>query len=275
LRGVELALDLLDQLLVQVEQPAEEPDHEHQVLLAVRQLPRQLHTYEAALERTGLEPGWRVLDIGCGVGAFLQLVAERGAVPFGVDASEALVTFSRGRLPGASLRVGEMERLPWGDDVFDLVTGFNSFFFADDMVAGLREAGRVARPGAPVVIQVWGAHERCDLEAMKRVARPFLPPRPPDAPSDPDLSRPGALEALASEAGLTPENAFDVSWAYDYPDAETLGRALVAVAGLAVVVGPEREDELRKAIVDGLGPYRRADGSYRLQNEYRFLIARA
>jgi hypothetical protein len=125
------------------------------------------------------------------------------------------------------------------------------------------------------VIQVWEAHERCDLEAMKRVARPFLPPRPPDAPSDPDLSRPGALEALASEAGLTPENAFDVSWAYDYPDAETLGRALVAVAGLAVVVGPEREDELRKAIVDGLGPYRRADGSYRLQNEYRFLIARA
>jgi hypothetical protein len=35
------------------------------------------------------------------------------------------------------------------------VTGFNSFFFANDMVAALREAGRVAKPGAPVVIQVW------------------------------------------------------------------------------------------------------------------------
>jgi hypothetical protein len=34
----------------------------------------QQPTYEAALERTGLEPGWRVLDIGCGAGAFLRLV---------------------------------------------------------------------------------------------------------------------------------------------------------------------------------------------------------
>ena len=69
------------------------------------------------------------------------------------------------------------------------------------MVAALREAGRVAKPGAPVVIQVWGAHESCALEAMKEIARPFFPPRPPDAPPDPDLSRPGALQALASAGG--------------------------------------------------------------------------
>ena len=125
------------------------------------------------------------------------------------------------------------------------MTGFNSFFFANDMVAALREAGRVAKPGAPVVIQVWGAHERCDLEAMKQIARPFLPPRPPDAPPDPDLSQPGALEELATQAGLTPESAFDTTWAYEYPDEETLGRALVAVAGLAVLAGPEREHELK------------------------------
>jgi len=54
-------------------------------------------------------------------------------------------------------------------------------------------------PGAPIVIQVWGAHERCDLEAMKQLARPFLPPHPPDAPRDPDLSQPGALQALATQ----------------------------------------------------------------------------
>jgi len=150
-----------------------------------------------------------------------------------------------------------------------LVTGFNSFFFANDMVAALREAGRVAEPGAPVVIQVWGSHERCDLEAMKQIARPFLPPRPADAPPDPDFSRPGALEKLATQAGLTPEEEFDTTWAVEYPDAETLGRAMIAVAGLGILAGPEREDELRTAIVDGLSPYRRADGSYRFSNEYR------
>ena len=179
------------------------------------------------------------------------------------------------RLPDADLRVGEMEDLPYHDDTFDLVTGFNSFFYANDMVAALRETGRVAKPDAPVVIQVWGAHERCDLEAMKMVARPFLPPRPPDAPPDPDLSQPGALEALATQAGLTPGITFQTTWALEYPDRETLGRTLLAPAGLATLAGPEREEAVRDAIVVGLAPYRTADGSYRLSNEYHYLIARA
>jgi SAM-dependent methyltransferase len=235
----------------------------------------QLPTYEAALERTGLEPGWRVLDIGCGAGAFLRLVADRGAEAHGIDASEALVDYARERLPEADLRVGEMEELPWEDDSFDLVTGFNSFFFANDMVASLREARRVTESGSPVVIQVWGAHERCDLEAMKQIARPFLPPRPADAPPDPDFSQPGLLRELASQAGLTPEDEFDATWAFVYPDVETLGRAMLAVAGLAVTAGPEREQELENAIVDGLAAYRRLDGSYRLSNQYHYLLARA
>jgi SAM-dependent methyltransferase len=235
---------------------------------------QQLPTYEAALARVDVEPGAHVLDVGCGAGAFLALVDGRGAEPHGLDASESLIALARERLPGADVLVGEMEALPWPDGTFDLVTGFNSFFFANDMVAALREAGRVAKPGAPVVIQVWGAHERCDLEAMKQIARPFLPPRPPDAPADPDLSAPGALRALAELAGLRPESELDTSWAFEYPDQATLGRALVAVAGLAELAG-EREAELRDAIVEGLEPYRRADGSYRLENEYHYLIARA
>jgi len=236
---------------------------------------QQLPTFEAALQRTGLAPGSHVLDIGCGAGAFLRLIAGRGGLPHGLDASESLVAFARGRLPEADIRVGEMERLPWDDNTFDLVTGFNSFFFADDIVHALREAARVAKPGAQVVIQVWGAHERCDLEAMKRIARPFLPPRPAGAPPDPDFSQPGALRAVATQADLAPEEEFEAAWAFEFPDDETLACSLVAVAGLATLVGPEREDELKRALVEGLGEYRRADGSFRLENEYRFLIARS
>jgi SAM-dependent methyltransferase len=231
--------------------------------------------YEEALRRVELRAGQRVLDIGCGAGAFLRLVTDRGAEAFGLDASQTLIELARERLPEADLHVGEMEALPFEDDTFDLVTGFNAFFFANDMVAALREAGRVAKPGAPVVIQVWGPHERRELEAMMRIAHPYLPPRPPDAPPEPELWRPGVLEEMATRAGLEPGEAFDISWAYEYADSETLGRALMAPAGIAALVGPEREAEVRAAIVDGLAPFRTGQGSYRLRNEFRCLIARA
>ena len=101
---------------------------------------QQFPTYEDALSRVGLEPEQLVLDVGCGVGSFLRLVADRGARACGIDASEALLDVARTRLPDADLRVGDMEALPYDDDTFDLVTGFNSFFFANDIVAALREA---------------------------------------------------------------------------------------------------------------------------------------
>jgi SAM-dependent methyltransferase len=236
---------------------------------------QQVPTYEEALRRVSLQQGQRVLDVGCGVGVFLRLVADRGAQAFGIDASEALIAAARERVPEAEVRVGDMEALPYEDDSFDLVTGFNSFFFATDFVAALREARRVTRPDGVVVIQVWGAHERNDLEAMKEIARPYFPPRPADAPPEPDYSGPGVLEELATSAGLTPEKVFDTGWAFEYADDEELGRAMVAPAGLAGIVGPDREDELRRAIVDGLAPYRTPEGGYRLANEYHYLVARA
>lgn len=236
---------------------------------------QQRPTYEEAVRRVDLEPGQLVLDIGCGVGAFLRLVADRGARAFGLDASEALLEIARSRLPDTDLRIGDMEALPYDDDTFDLVTGFNSFFFANDIVAALRQAGRVAKPGAPVVIQVWGPHERNDLEAMKEIVRPFMPPRPADAPPEPDYAKPGVLEEIASQAGLEPESAFDTTWALEYSDEDTLRRALVAPAGIAVLVGPDREEEVKDAISAGLAPHRTLDGSYRLHNTFHYLIARA
>ena len=235
---------------------------------------QQAPTYEAAIRRVGIRSGQRVLEVGCGTGVFLRAAADRGAEVSGLDASADLLEIARTRVPEADLRVGDMQFLPYEDDRFDLVAGFNTFFFAADMVAALREAGRVARPGAPVVIQVWGRPEACDLTAMKRVAAPYMPAPPPDAPRPPALWRPGVLEQFATAAGLEPQDAFDHSWAYEYPDAETLGRCMAAVGGIGVAAGP-REGELRAALVEALAPHRAPDGTYRLANEWRFLIARA
>jgi SAM-dependent methyltransferase len=236
---------------------------------------QQIPTYEAALARVDVRPGDLVLDVGCGVGAFLRLVTDRGARPFGIDASAGLIELARRRLPGADLRVGEMEALPFESDTFDMVSGFNSFFFADDFAGALAEAGRVAKPGAPIIIQVWGPHERNDLEAMKEIARPFFPPRPADAPPEPDYSQPGVLQAIATRAGLTPELTFDASWSFEFADDETMTRALIAPAGLSLLVGASHEAEFKRALIDGLAAHRTADGRYRLSNEYHYLIARA
>jgi SAM-dependent methyltransferase len=235
----------------------------------------QVPLYEEAIRRVGIAPGQRVLEVGCGTGVFLKLAADRGAETFGLDASEALLELAATRVPAADLTVGDMQFLPYEDDSFDLVAGFNAFFFAEDMVAALREAGRVARPGADVVIQVWGPPERNDLEAMKQVMRRFAPPPPPGSAGPGQFSDPGVLEAMASAAGLEPESAFDFGLTSEFPDDETLGRLMLAPMGLAALVGAEREDEVRREIVDALAPYRREDGSYRLANEYRFVIARA
>ena len=108
---------------------------------------QQTPVYEQALRDVGLEPGDAVLDAGCGTGVFLRLCADRGAHVTGIDASEGLLEIARERVPEADLRLGDLQTLPYADDAFDLVTGFTSFFFAEDMVAALREAGRVARPG--------------------------------------------------------------------------------------------------------------------------------
>lgn len=229
--------------------------------------------FARAIERIGVAPGQAVLDVGCGSGVFLRLVADRGARPFGLDAAAALVAIARRRVPEADLRVGDMQRLPFGDDAFDLVAGFNAFFLADDMTAALREAGRVARPGAPVLIQVWGRPERCDLTPMLQAVRALRPAT--GAAAGPRLSQPGVLEEIAAEAGLSLDTAFDVSVAVEYADDEALLRRLLSPAGVVEAIEARGERSVADAILAALRPFRTAAGGYRLENEWHTLVARA
>ena len=231
-------------------------------------------SYELVLERARITAGQTVLDVGCGSGAFLHAAADRGAVACGLDASEPLLAIARERVPGADLAVGDLPHLPYTDDAFDAVTGLCSFFFADDMVEALREAGRVAKPGAPVVIQVWGRPERFDLGLMKAVLARFRPPPPPGRLDPSTLWQPGVLEDLAAQAGLVPETAFDDRWAYEYADEESMSRAMLSAGGFGAIVG-DRQDEARAAVLEALAACRTPAGGYRIENDWHYLIARA
>jgi SAM-dependent methyltransferase len=186
--------------------------------------------YEEALRLTGVGAGTSVLDVGCGSGSFLRAAADRGAQVTGLGASEALAALARVRVSEADIRVGDVQFLPYDTDTFDVVTGFNSFQFAAELTAGLREAARVAKPGGSVFVQVWGSPERCDLSAMLRAVGPLLPPRP----ASPSLSEPGVLEAVAVRAGLVPHTTGDLRCASEYLDEEAMLRAITS-AGLVVL----------------------------------------
>ena len=131
---------------------------------------------------------------------FLRAVTDLGGRAYGLDASRGLLRVARARVPEADLRVGDLQSLPHEDDFFDVVTGFNSFFFADDMVAALREAARVAKPGAPVLIQVWGRPERCDLRPMLAAAGSSGR----RSPSQPPRRRRSGSRACSSKSPLRP-----------------------------------------------------------------------
>jgi SAM-dependent methyltransferase len=236
---------------------------------------QQLPTYEEAIRRVGVSGGQRVLDVGCGSGVFLQAAADLGADVYGIDASEALLELARQRVPEADLRLGDIEALPYDDDCFDVVAGFNSFFFAVDLVAAPREAQRVAKPGAPGRDPGLGTARavRSRGDEGRREAVPA-------AASARCAAGAGALGAGRPRGdrdlgGLTPENTFDVSWAFEYADDDELARAMLAPAGIADLVGPSHEQEVRRQIVDELAPFRTPQGGYRLENELHFLIVSA
>jgi len=120
--------------------------------------------YEAMLRLVGVEPGWRVLDAGCGCGSFLPLLAELvgpGGSLVALDTAPGNIAAIEKRLEAApigctvELAVGSLEQLPHADASFDAVWCANVVqYFPDRAVpALLREMRRVVRPGGLVAIK--------------------------------------------------------------------------------------------------------------------------
>lgn len=113
-------------------------------------------------------PGAKLLDIGCGTGRLLELVAPRVAQAIGVDASRDMLALARTRLAERGLahcavRQADMYRLPLPDAGFDVVTLQMVLHYAEDPAAALAEAARVLKPGGHLVLLDLAPHERGEL----------------------------------------------------------------------------------------------------------------
>ena len=112
------------------------------------------HDLHRLARRLQIEPGLRVLDIACGTGEWLAVLASMGAVVSGIDISTRAVEVCRQRLPEGIFETGPAETLPFPTQGFDIVTCMGSLEHFLDQPCALREMIRVARPGGRVLILV-------------------------------------------------------------------------------------------------------------------------
>jgi ubiquinone/menaquinone biosynthesis C-methylase UbiE len=183
------------------------------------------HLGAALIEFAGIEPGMKVLDVGCGPGALsAALVGRVGASNvYAVDPSEPFVEACRQRLPGVNAIVASAESLPFPDGEFDAALAQLVVNFMSDPEAGVREMARTTRAGGVVAACVWDyGGEMTLLRAFWDAAREVEPVRGEagDEAAVMKWSGEGDLAELWQQAGLTDVRfgALQVSAAYESYD---------------------------------------------------------
>ena len=180
----------------------------------------------------GVGPGQHVIDVGCGSGALTVVLAEIvGAENVaGVDPSEPFVAEARTRVPGADLRVGPAESLPFEDATFDAALSQLVFHFVQDPAKSVAEMRRVTRPGGRVAACVW------DMTGGMTMLRSYWDAAREAGATGPDEierfgGRPGQVAQLWRDAGLRDVVDESLTVSADYEDFDELWTSFLGAAG--------------------------------------------
>jgi SAM-dependent methyltransferase len=108
-------------------------------------------------DAAGVRAGMRVLDVGCGPGALAVELAERLGEKnvAAIDPAHHFAAACRARIPGADVREGVAESLPWDDGTFDAAMCSLVVAWMSDADQGIGEMVRVTKPGGAVAAVMW------------------------------------------------------------------------------------------------------------------------
>ena len=229
---------------------------------------------EQVINRAGLKPGERALDLGAGTGSVAlwaaTLVAPGGSV-MGIDISSEMLALARRRaeelgLDNISFREGRAEAIPAADAAFDVALASLSLMYVIDRAAAAREIARVIRPGGRVVAAVWAGPEQCDIARFQQIASGFAPTPPVPGVSPWALADPAPFLSQLADAGIDAR-----------VETETLGfsfddfaSAWETLAGVTIAkLAPELQQEAQAAVMAAMWPH--GDGPRDFRNMTHFI----
>src|SRR5829696_4131989 len=189
----------------------------------------------AFAEAAGVAAGMRVLDVGCGPGGLTsELVRRVGADDVAaIDPAPQFAAACRKRHPGADVREGAAEALPWSDDSFDATLCSLVVAFMTDAEQGVREMRRVTGPGGTVAACMW------DIAGggMTMLTTFWNAARSVDPTAEGEQTRPGVTRGDLGErfrrAGLQDVVEGEVEASADYADFEDFWEPFTFAVGPA------------------------------------------
>jgi ubiquinone/menaquinone biosynthesis C-methylase UbiE len=232
-----------------------------------------LPMYYKVLQNLKLNEDDLLLDAGCGSGLFSYLAINTGASVIGVDAAPGLLQIARRRNPHNNFLEEDVESLPFTENKFDVVTGFNSFQYAGNFENAIAEAKRVLKPGGRLVLGIWDKPEKSDATDVLRSIGTLLPPPPPGTPGPFALSEDGKMESVFRKAGLKLTYKSTVVCPFIYKSLTDGIKSFMGTGPAAAAMNSNSQQTVEAVISRALESFRLPDDLHFLQNQFLIFIA--